>query len=84
MSGPPAQSTEEDRKRQILIWAIQRLPRRYRDVFVLRRFAELSLEQIAEHLSIDQQQVETRLADALVRLTRAVDEAAGNGPPNRK
>ncbi|MEN5169438.1 sigma-70 family RNA polymerase sigma factor [Brevundimonas pondensis] len=77
MSGPPSQSTEEDRERQILIRAIQRLPRRYRDVFVLHRFSELSLEQIGEHLSIDQRTVEARLATALVRLSRAIDEEGG-------
>lgn len=84
MSGPPSQSTEEDRERQILIWAIQGLPRRYRDVFVLHRFAEMPLERIAEHLGIETRAAETRLAEALVRLTRAVDEAAGSGPPKRK
>lgn len=40
----------------------------------------MSLEQIAEHLGIDQQAVETRLTEALVRLSRAVDEAGGWEP----
>ncbi|WP_269220175.1 RNA polymerase sigma factor [Brevundimonas vesicularis] len=77
MSGPPSRSTEEDRERQILIRAIQRLPRRYRDVFVLHRFAEMPLERIAEHLGIETRAVEARLAEALVRLSRAADKAAG-------
>lgn len=84
MSGPPAQSTEEDRERQILIRAIQRLPRHYRDVFVLHRFAEMPLEQIAEHLGIEKRAVETRFAEALLRLSHAVDEAGGCEPPHRQ
>ncbi|RSB47911.1 MULTISPECIES: sigma-70 family RNA polymerase sigma factor [Brevundimonas] len=70
----------EDRQRRILVRAIRRLPRDYRDVFVLHRFAGMSLEQIAEHPGIDQQAVETRLTEALVRLSRAVDEAGGWEP----
>ena len=67
----------KERQRRVLVRAIRRLPRDYRDVFVLHRFAGMSLEQIAEHLGIDQQAIEARLAEALVRLGRAVDEAGG-------
>jgi len=67
----------EERQRRVLVRAIRRLPRGCRVVFVLHRFAGLSLEQIAQHLGIDQQGVETRLAEALVRLGRAIDEAGG-------
>lgn len=70
----------EERQRRVLVRAIRRLPRRSRDVFVLHRFAALSLEQIAQHLGIDQQAVEARLAEALVRLSRTVDEAGGCEP----
>ena len=77
MSPRPSNSIEEDRERQILVQAIRRLPRRYRDVFVLHRFAGMPLEQIAEHLGIKKKAVEARLAEALVRLSRAVDEADG-------
>jgi RNA polymerase sigma factor (sigma-70 family) len=77
MSGPPSQSPEEDWERQILIRAIQRLPRRYRDVFVLHRFAGMPLERIAEHLGIETRAVEASLAEALLRLSRAVDKAGG-------
>lgn len=75
----PRRSAEE-RQRRVLVRAIRRLPRACRDVFVLHRFARMSLEQIAEHLGIDQQAVETRLAEELVRLSRAVDEAGGCEP----
>lgn len=75
----PRRSAEE-RQRRALVRAIRRLPRRSRDVFVLHRFAGMSLEQIAEHLGIDQRAVEARLTEALVRLGRAVDEAGGCEP----
>ncbi|WP_414626601.1 sigma-70 family RNA polymerase sigma factor [Brevundimonas diminuta] len=79
----PRQSAEEHQRR-VLVRAIRRLPGDCRDVFVLHRFAELSLEQIAEHLGIDQQVVEARLAEVLIRLSRAVDEAGGCQPPQHK
>lgn len=69
----------EDRERRVLVQAIRHLPRDCRDVFLLHRFSGLSLEQIAEHLGNDQQAVEARLAEALVRLSRAVDEVGGGG-----
>lgn len=79
----PCRPTEE-RQRRALARAIRRLPRDCRDVFVLHRFAELSLKQIAEHLDLDRQGVEARLAEALVRLSRAVEKAASFRPPERK
>ena len=84
MSLSPSQSDEEGRKRQVLVQAICRLPRRCRDVFLLHRFAGMPLEQIAEHLGVGKRAVEARLAAALVRLSRAVDEAGGGGAPKRK
>lgn len=69
----------EDRERRTLIRAIRSLPRDCRDVFLLHRFAEMSLDQIAEQIGIDQQVVEARLAEALVCLSRAVDEEGGGG-----
>lgn len=79
----PPRSAEE-RQRRVLVRAIRRLPRDCRDVFVLHRFAGMSLEQIAQHLGIDQQAIEARLAEALVRLSRAVDEAGGCEPSERQ
>ncbi|MGR6532018.1 sigma-70 family RNA polymerase sigma factor [Brevundimonas sp. RM1] len=75
----PRRSAEE-RQRRVLVRAIRRLPRGCRDVFVLHRFAGMPLEQIAEHLGIEKKTVETRLAEALVRLGRAVDEVCGCEP----
>ncbi len=68
-----------DRECRVLVRAIRHLPRDCRDVFLLHRFAELSLEQIGEHLGIDQQAVEARLAEALVRLSCAVEEGDDGG-----
>ncbi|WP_415289126.1 RNA polymerase sigma factor [Brevundimonas sp. S1H14] len=79
----PHRSAEE-RQRRVLVRAIRRLPRACRDVFVLHRFAGMSLEQIVEHLGIDQQAVQTRLAEALVRLGRAVDEGGDCEPSERQ
>ena len=77
MTPSPSQSAEEDRQRRALVAVIRRLPRRCRDVFVLHRFGGMPLEQIAEHLGIGKRAAEARLAAALVRLSRAIDEARG-------
>jgi RNA polymerase sigma factor (sigma-70 family) len=83
VSAPPSQSAEEKRKCRVLVQALRRLPRRYRDVFVLHRFTGMPLKQIAARLCINQQAVEARLAEALVRLSRAVDEERGGGASER-
>lgn len=83
MSLRPSQPNKESRERQVLVRAIRRLPRRSREVFVLHRFAGMPLEQIAEHLGIEKRAVEKRLAAALVRLSRAVDDDSGGGAPER-
>ena len=67
------------RCRRALVRAIVHLPPECRDVFVLKRFAGMSLDQIAEHLGLDRTVVEARLAQALVKLCRAVD-----GPATRR
>ena len=64
------------RTRQALVRAIVRLPPDCRDVFVAKRFTGMSLDEIAEHLGLDRDVVEARLAAALVQLCRAVDDRA--------
>lgn len=76
--------SSEYRQRRVLVQAIRRLPHDCRDVFLLHRFAGMPLEQIAQHLGIDKQAVEARLAGALLRLSRAVDETGGCEPPERQ
>ncbi|QYC10171.1 sigma factor-like helix-turn-helix DNA-binding protein [Brevundimonas nasdae] len=78
----PRRSAEEPQRR-IFVRAIRRLPRACRDVFVMHRFAGMSLDEISDQLRIDQQAVEARLAEALVKLSRAVDEAGGCEPSER-
>jgi hypothetical protein len=43
--------------------------------FVLHRFEDMPLDEVAAHLGIDQALAEARLAEALVRLCGVVDEA---------
>lgn len=61
--------------RRVLVRAIQQLPPECRDVFVLHRFGHMPLDKVAAHLRIDRASTEARLAESLVRLCRAVDEA---------
>lgn len=84
MNLPPSESDDEEHERRVLARAIRRLPRHCRNVFVLHRFVGMPLEQIADHLGVEKRAAETRLVEALVRLTRAVDEAAGSGPSKCK
>lgn len=62
--------------RRVLVRAIQQLPSECRDVFVLHRFKDMTLGEIAAHLGVDQALVEAHLAEALVLLCRAVDADA--------
>ena len=61
--------------RRVLVRAIQQLPPECRDVFVLHRFGDMPLDRVAAHLRIDRASAEAGLAEALVRLCSAVDEA---------
>ncbi|MDI1325604.1 MAG: sigma factor-like helix-turn-helix DNA-binding protein [Brevundimonas sp.] len=64
--------------------AIRQLPPDCRHVFVLHRFEDMPLDEIAAHLGIDQALAEARLAEALARLCRAVDEAEARQSSERK
>ena len=75
--------TPEDLERRVLVRATRHLPRDCRDVFLLHRFAGMPLEQIAEYLGVEKRAVDARLAAALVRLSRAIDEADGGGASER-
>lgn len=43
----------------------------------------MPLEQIAERLGIEKRAAEARLAEALLRLSRAIDKAGGAGASER-
>lgn len=70
--------------RRVLVRAIQQLPPDCRDVLVLHRFGDMPLDEVAAHLGIDRASAEARLAEALVRLCRAVDEAEARHSSERK
>lgn len=57
--------------------AVLRLPTGLRDVFLLHRLGGRSYEQIAEQLGLERDEVQARLAEALIRVGRAVDSAGG-------
>lgn len=57
-------------EQRILAKAILRLPADLRDVFLLHRMAGLSYEQIGEHLGMERDAVQARLAEALARIVR--------------
>lgn len=76
--------TAEPDGRRLLVRAIQQLPPDCRDVFVLHRFGDMPLDEVAAHLGIDQALAEARLAEALARLCRAVDEADARHSSERK
>lgn len=76
------QAAEPDGRR-VLVRAIQQLPPEFRDAFVMHRFGDMPLDEVAAHLGIDQGLAEARLAEALARLCRAVDEAEARQAPER-
>ncbi|WP_052748112.1 sigma factor-like helix-turn-helix DNA-binding protein [Brevundimonas diminuta] len=75
--------TSRSRQRRALVAAVRDLPPKCRDVFVLHRFGSMSLDEIAAHLGIDRALAEARLVEALVRLSRAVDNAVGGEASER-
>ena len=64
----PSQDVEEDELAAALAAAVERLPARRREVFVLSRYHALSNAQIAEVLSIAPQTVANQLVSALREL----------------
>lgn len=58
----------------LLMQAIEQLPPRCREVFVLRRFDDLSQAEIAERLGISRSMVDKHLRHALIQCTRWLEE----------
>lgn len=69
----PQQTCEATEKVRQLYAAIDNLPPRCREVFVLRRFHDLSPDDIAEKLGISRNMVEKHLRLALERCRAAID-----------
>ena len=64
--------------------ALMRLPENYRTVLVLRHYENLKLREIAEVLELAEGTVSSRMAEALMQLTRLLEpKLAGPGPGPR-
>lgn len=65
--------TVENRSRtRELFEAINQLPDRMKEIFMLSRFEHLSIEQISTHLGLSQQTVKNQISEAL-KILRTVD-----------
>jgi RNA polymerase sigma-70 factor (ECF subfamily) len=69
----PVELLEDQQLRIALDHAIERLPRRRREVFVLRCVHDLSYKEIGEIMDISTQTVANQLSHALATLRRALD-----------
>jgi RNA polymerase sigma-70 factor (ECF subfamily) len=74
-----AQSEEGEMVRQALL----QLPEIYRTVLVLRHYQQLKLSEIAEALEVPLGTVNSRMAEALVRLTRILEPQFGPNPESK-
>lgn len=59
--------------RQVMSYAVLRLRRNTRDVFLLNQIEALDYALIARHLGLSVGDVQARLADALCEISRTVD-----------
>ncbi|NIJ38531.1 RNA polymerase sigma-70 factor (ECF subfamily) [Sphingopyxis panaciterrae] len=57
-------------------WAIARLPKRTRDVFLMHRFDDLPYDRIAHRLGISEKAVEREIVRALCAIRKAREEHA--------
>ncbi|NYF34037.1 sigma factor-like helix-turn-helix DNA-binding protein [Sphingopyxis sp. JAI108] len=57
-------------------WAIARLPKRTRDVFLMHRFDNLGYDRIAHRLGISEKAVEREMVRALWTIRKAREEPA--------
>ncbi len=76
----PSRDIEEDELASALAAAVERLPARRREVFVLSRYHALTNAQIAEVLSIAPQTVANQLVSALRELRAALAPYLGERP----
>ncbi len=68
IAGGVLQALELEERRRAVQAAINALPRDYRDVLILRHFAELSYDEVAETLAIPVKTVKSRLYTARQQL----------------
>lgn len=62
--------------------AVMQLPEMYRAVVVLRHYQDMKLAQIADILEIPEGTVNSRMAEALVRLSRMLEPKLKQAPPH--
>jgi RNA polymerase sigma-70 factor (ECF subfamily) len=67
--GPDAQAAQQE-EGELVRQALGRLPEIYRTVIVLRHYEDMKLAKIAEILEIPEGTVNSRMAEALARLSR--------------
>jgi RNA polymerase sigma-70 factor (ECF subfamily) len=79
--GDPERQTFSGELRELLEWAIDRLPDGAREVFVLREVEGLSTAEVATSLSISEDVVKTRLSRAKAALRRSLMERTGSTAP---
>lgn len=79
-SAPPDQEIENRELRAIFDEAIQKLPARYRTVFVLRDVDDLSYEEIAEILKVPKGTVKSRINRARQRFRELIEPVLGETP----
>jgi RNA polymerase sigma-70 factor, ECF subfamily len=70
--GPDARATQQE-EGELVRQALGRLPEIYRTVIVLRHYEDMKLAKIAEILEIPEGTVNSRMAEALARLSRMLE-----------
>jgi len=81
----PEQQTSTREELRLLEQAIDTLPKRCRDVLVLRKIEGLSQREVAKILGITEHVVEHQMSAALNKLAEAlqIDQVLGSGQPGR-
>ena len=84
----PSETLKRDELRNALKRALASLPLKYREVFILRDIQNLSIEETAEILGINEGNVKTRLLRARLRMRDAlapgIDGSWSSGKPEYK
>ena len=78
-AGPDAQTAELE-EGELVRRAVMQLPEIYRAVVILRHYEDLKLCRIAEILEIPEGTVNSRMAEALVRLSRILEPKLKGAP----
>ena len=81
-SASPDARTAELEEGELVRHAIMQLPEIYRAVVILRHYEDLRLARIAEILEIPEGTVNSRMAEALVRLSRILEPKLKDAPPH--